>query len=103
MWVAPVPRLYQLRVTAFPNCLKNVNQVVQVQVNGHGIGVLSFTGCDQVTQEFVVPKAVVSTGWNKLTLLPKYAVAPAQLTPGKSSDTRLLAAGFTQLLIEPQP
>jgi hypothetical protein len=102
VWVAPVARPYQLRVTAFPNCVKDVDQVVQVQVNGHRIGALSFMGCDQATQEFVIPKAVVSTGWNRLTLLPKYAVAPAQLTPGKSSDTRLLAAGFTQLLIEPQ-
>ena len=91
-----------MRVAAFPNCLKNVNQVVQLQVNGHGIGALSFTGCDQATQEFVVPKAIVSSGWNQLALLPKYAVAPAQLTHGESSDTRLLAAGFTQLIIEPQ-
>lgn len=102
-WVAPLSRPYQLRVTAFPNCLKNINQVVQLQVNGHNIGALAFTGCDQIAQEFVVPKAAVSTGWNTLTLRPKYAVAPTQLAQGQSADPRLLAAGFTQLLIEPQP
>ena len=60
-------------------------------------------GGDQVAQEFVVPKAVVSPGWNTLTLRPKYAVAPTPLAQGQSADPRLLAAGFTQLLIEPQP
>lgn len=98
-WVATNKDDHTLQVTAFPHCVAGQTQSVTIKANGHLLGRHEWSECEDWHGEFLIPGDIVEVGWNNLTFEYGYGLAPIELTGGANPDGRLLAVGFTQLII----
>jgi hypothetical protein len=90
-----------LTIEAFPYCIPDRQQRVEIEINDQAAGHYEFSDCDPVTREFPLAGDLLHHGWNELTLNFAYAVSPAEVTDGVNPDPRRLALGVTRLTIQP--
>lgn len=84
----------RLEFDAFPNCVPDEIQTVEIRLNGRTVLSRRFDGCRPLTAAVELPAGVLAAGWNRLTFKFGYA-RPA---PGAAQP---LAAGLTRLKLGP--
>jgi hypothetical protein len=87
-------------VEAFPICLDEPGRTTTVAVNGVTLATHAWQGCDPWAAELTIPAEIVQPGENHLVITSSHAARPVDLSAGENPDTRLLSAGFTQLIID---
>ncbi len=98
-WVQTSRTPQRLEVAAFPMCLPDKKQSVEVAVNGTIIATHPWENCDPWSATVDIPADLVQVGANDLVVRAAYAASP----PDNPAETRQLSTGFTRLQIEPQP
>ncbi len=99
-WVATTAATQHLWLEAFPLCVAGRPQSLAVQVNGTVVANYQWRECEIWTTEITVAAQLVKIGWNEIVLRPSYAARPADVTFGKSGDTRELSVGITRLAVD---
>jgi hypothetical protein len=100
LWVATAKTDHRLQVEAFPICLDEPGRTTTVAVNGVTLATHAWQGCDPWAGELTIPAEIVQPGENHLVITSSHAARPVDLSGGENPDTRLLSAGFTQLIID---
>lgn len=102
-WAAPASRDYSLTLQAFPYCVADRQQRVEVLVNGEKLAEHGWQGCEEWRAEIPIPASSVRVGWNELTLQSGYALKPTDVWSDGSADTRVLSVGVSALDVRPAP
>lgn len=90
-----------ITIEAFPYCVDDRDQSMQLTVNGQEIGTHTWRDCETASLVYRVPAEQVQLGWNNLSLRLAYAISPADVTTDANIDPRTLAAGFNHLSVKP--
>ncbi len=96
-WIATARAPQRLSVAAFPQCLPDRFQRIELEVNGAVVTSHQWQDCEPWSETLDIPAELVRVGANDLIVRADYAVPPLG-----GGDPRQLSAGFTKLLVEPQ-
>lgn len=99
-WVAMARTAHRLSIRAFPLCVPGREQRISLEVNGLPLTSHRWAGCDAWSEEVTIPPDLVRVGLNELMIRTEYAMRPADLAGGKSSDPRTLSVGIGQLRVD---
>ena len=91
-----------LEFLAFPLCLPDERQKMEIWVNGSLWKALSFATCDPVEFRETIPGGLLQR-YNLISFRYAYAQSPAEIPTLQSGDTRQLAVGFLNLQIHLKP
>jgi hypothetical protein len=95
-WIATARAPQRLSVAAFPQCLPDRFQRIELEVNGAVVTSHQWQDCEPWSETLDIPAELVRVGANDLIVRADYAVPPLG-----GGDPRQLSAGFTKLLVEP--
>ncbi len=95
-WIATARAPQRLSVAAFPQCLPDRFQRIEVEANGTVIATHQWQDCEPWSTTVDIPVELVHVGANDLVVRAAYAAQPSE-----GDDPRQLSAGFTKLLVEP--
>lgn len=96
-WIATARAPQRLSVAAFPQCLPDRQQRIELEVNGSVVATHQWQDCEPWSASVEIPVELVHVGANDLIVHADYASLPAG-----GGDPRQLSAGFTKLLVEPE-
>jgi len=96
-WVATTKSDHQLIVTAFPHCVPDARQSMQIAVNGRIVATHAWQACEEWSGQMAIPAEMVNIGWNEISFTYGYSAQPAEVTDGENPDVRNLSVGFAQL------
>lgn len=100
-WLATDTADYLVELEAFPNCVEDEQQTIQVKINEQALGQYQWLECETWSTSLNIPAEFVNYGWNTITFDYNYAIRPLEATNGKNTDDRPLAVGFSHLRIQP--
>jgi hypothetical protein len=99
-WVTTVRTAQRLALSAFPLCLADRKQSIEVEVNGAPLLTHDWQDCEPWSATVDIPAALVRVGANDLSVRSAYAASPADASDSGSNDTRTLSVGFTLLKVD---
>jgi hypothetical protein len=91
-----------LEFLAFPLCLPDEHQKMEIEVNGSLWRAFSFETCDPVEFRETIPRELLRR-YNLVSFRYAYARSPAEIPTLQSGDPRRLAVGFLNLQIRLEP
>ncbi|MCB0037547.1 MAG: hypothetical protein KDE51_26130 [Anaerolineales bacterium] len=100
-WIATDTADYTVEIEAFPNCVEDEQQTIQVKINEQFIGQYDWLACETWSTQLNIPAEFVNYGWNTITFDYNYAIRPIDVTNGENPDDRPLAVGFSHIRIQP--
>lgn len=95
-WIATARAPQRLSLEAFPQCLPDRQQWVELEVNGSVVATHQWQNCEPWSAIVDISAELMHIGANDLVVRAAYAAQPAG-----GDDPRQLSAGFTKLLVEP--
>ena len=98
-WVITSRTPQRLSLAAFPMCLPDKKQQIEIEVNGTVVATQQWQNCDPWSTTVDIPASLVQVGANDLIVRSAYASRP----PDNPAETRQLSTGFTKLRIDPVP
>ena len=90
----------KLIINAFPYCIYNKKQSMDIFWNGRKLKTFVFPDCDEVQLEVEIPRNISHSGYNALDMKFSYATSPYEVTHGKNADKRYLSVGFSNFELE---
>ncbi len=96
-WVATSQAEYQLTIGAFPYCVPEQPQEIQIEVNGATLATHQWTECAHWSDNISIPAAMVHTGQNQIVSHFSHTAQPVDASG--DGDVRSLSVGFTDLRI----
>ena len=90
---------HHLVLEAFPHCLDNQQQTLQLIAHETVLYEYEWSECESISTELILPADQIDVGWNEIRFELGYALSPLELNTG--SDSRPLAVGFSRLEIRP--
>ncbi len=92
-----------LELNAFPLCVPQKQQEMEIWVNETFWTRVSFNGCEMLSFRQMLPFQWVRQGYNELMFRFAYAYSPAEIEGASNPDPRRLSVGFTRLQVSWEP